>query len=266
MQKKTEEFGDAYKAVRMIYDNSPGRSWQRLNGSLAGTLASAIEAHLSFLPGDFSLMRRTMSGHYWMGNSEGDVCGERFYSMAVKFGHTPACISFEQYAERPAALWPEDVKTPARLCIGSDMHWQGIKVAVTNIRENHLILCSYKEYDSMKLEIGSTKWIDDKYRKVTGVQRHEDGLTVAFGSEVKREDLRKVDRRFKVTFADLKTARKVFDDRQKQAIALIDSATDKESLALKSLAAGKLGPVRPFDLKAVNDAIAAKEKSFEVTR
>ena len=49
-------------------------------------------------------MRATMSGHYWMGNSEGSECGEGFYSHAVKVGHTPACISFEKYVGRARLL------------------------------------------------------------------------------------------------------------------------------------------------------------------
>lgn len=56
--------GQAYYAVKQIYDNSPGRSWQRLNTALAQTLEASITALLSFEVGDFNAMMKDFNGGY----------------------------------------------------------------------------------------------------------------------------------------------------------------------------------------------------------
>jgi hypothetical protein len=260
---KTEN-GDAYRAVRMIYDNSPGRSWQRLNGALSGTLSAAITAHLSFLPGDFAAMRRDMMGHFWMGNSEGSICGERFYRHMVDVGHTPACISFEQYAERPPALWSEEVKTPERLCIGKKFTWDGLLVNVTNMTEKHLIACHYKDgsYDHDKLSIGSVRYFHEGYRKIVEVEEGKQSLRVKFSGVVPEPD-RTPSRRFKIPYEELAAKRKEHDAAKKAAFAEFAAAdSEKGVAAIAKKVSEQKHLYRPFDIEELSKAFSARVKAL----
>lgn len=259
--KRAPKRGDAYRTVKMIYDYSPGRSWQRLNGALFQTLNAAITAHLSFEPGDFAALRADMNGHYWMGNSVGSVCGESFYIHAVGTRHTPACISFEQYAERPAAIWAEDVKTPERLCIGSRFTWNGIKVTVTNMRTDHLIACSYKDWIDEDLAEGSITYFHDGYRKIDKLRRLGVGgeLGIKFSGIVPQPD-RKPHRVFKITYEQLAARRKEHDAFRKK---LLKEIADADSVGvLEKIAQVSKEQCRPFDIVDFHEAFRERMKAL----
>ena len=262
--------GDAYAAVRMIYDKSPGHSWRRLNGALQSTLSGAIEAHLSFLPGDFTAICNDMNGGYWMGNSRGSTCGERYYSLAVKAGHTPACISFEHYAGRPAALWAESVKTPERLCIGSDLTWAGLRVTVTNMRPNHLIACTYgaREAGHEGMEVGDVGYLDGGYRPVEHFKRLDDGaLIVRMGAAQKSRDseTRKPERVIRIPYDALAATRKAADATRRQALKDISLAETPKSLheVAERLQAADRNAYRHFDIEDFRKAIQFKQAAFQ---
>lgn len=253
--------GDAYHAVRLIYDQSPGRSWQRLNHALSATLGAAIFAHLSFERDDFRVMRAEMAGHYWMGNSCGSVCGEMFYGASVKAGHTPACISFEQYAGRPAALWPEKVKTPDRLCIGSEFTWEGLKVECTNLLTDKLIACHYQPGGSYREElgVGSVSYFSGGYRTIKSLTKKPDGgVHVGFGP-AGGYPKRTPSRIFKIAYTELAEKRKALDAARKKALAEITTAESVESLdvVLKRLNRERENH-RPFDIEEFKTAIAGR--------
>lgn len=264
--KTSKEYGDAYTAVRVIYDCSPGRSWQRPNWALADTLKAAIGAHLSFREDDFQAMWRTMNGHYWMGNSEGSVCGEHFYRIAVEHGHTPACISFEKYAGRPAALWAWDVRTPARLCIGSKFQWQGKEVTVTNMKADHLVACSYRQnLDWKNPRVGDFEHFSGGPREIRSLIKKGGRLLVGFGPVVKdhRED-RKPEKIFKIAYEDLAARRKKYDREKKAALSMVASCENVEELKSVQGTLNKLatdGSYRPFDREEITTAAA--NKSFK---
>lgn len=273
MKQEITQRGHAYAAVKHIYDNSPGRSWARLNGALSSTLDASITAHLSFLPDDFSAMFREMSGGYWMGNSSGDQTGEAFYSHAVKVGHTAACISFEKFAGRPAAMWPEKVKTPARLCIGSSFTWDGVGVTVTNMRVDHLIACSYKYgpyrgNDDHQLAHGDLMYAESKQRKVEDVKRSENGdLLIRLGEIVPHGDSSKIERRFQITYDELAEKRKEFDVRRNNALSAIAAIETPEALVDLTAELNLAGVrfYRHFDIEAIREAITAKRNAFSDT-
>jgi hypothetical protein len=262
--------GAAYRAVKFVYDESPGRSWQRLNGALQQTLSAAIECHLSFEEDDFRAMYSDMNGGYWMGNSVGSVCGESFYSYAVKMGNRAACISFEKYAGRPSALWAEKVKTPERLCIGSEFTWDGLQVKVTNMRSDHLIACSYKDNPEAgsygKLKQDSINYIDGAYRKVEELKRLDDGSILLRTSPPLKSnhESRIPDRRFKITYKELAAKRKEYDATLKQALKDIrETATPAElqTVSERLNSAGRHA-YRHFDIEEMRGAINEQRETF----
>ncbi len=272
--KQDQAHGDAYNAVRMIYDASPGRSWRRLNGALHGVLDAAITARLSFLPDDFRAIYQDMNGGYWMGNSEGSACGERYYRVMVEIGHTPACVAFEKYAGRPAALWSEDVKTPVRLHIGSEFTWMQKKLTVTNMLQDRLVACSYKgsQYgDSRRaIGIGAFERLNDcNYRQVEEIVPYPDGAaTIRFGPPIPDPYARKVDRIFKITFEDLYDVRAKHDKARRIALSEITSAGSLEGLESIStgIAQQPAGTYRHFDTEDIRKAIAEREKALGLDR
>jgi len=260
MQKS--KHGAAYEAVRFIYDHSPRRSWQRLNAALAETLIAAIRAHLKFKEDDFAAMRADMNGHYWMGNSIGSVCGERFYIYAVNVDHTPACLSFEKYANRPPALWVEDVKTPARLCIGSCFTWEGLRVEVTNMTDEHLIACHYSNRVEHHAEakVGDGLYFDSVYRRIDSIKKGSTGgIILRLGDAL--EDNRTPSKRFTIPYDALLAKRKGFDAARKDALAKI-AAADNEARLNAIVAEGSTLKWRPFDISELIAAIRARRSAL----
>ena len=272
MRRSAEKVrGDAYTAVRHVYDKSPGRSWRRLNGALHDTLAAAIIAHLSFLPDDFAAIRNDMNGAYWMGDGAGSALGDGYYSLAVGCAHTPACISFERYAGRPAALWSEDNKTPQRLHVGSEFTWKAQKLTVTSINLNYLVACSYRgvsygERDA--LHIGQFERLGDRnYRQIKDIKREllgGDSVTIRFGSPVENPYSRKVERVVKITFDEMAAKRKEYEANRRLAlkdIAGADTAGALEAVARRLSSIG-LDGYRHFDIEDFRAAISQREKAL----
>lgn len=267
--KEQPKRGAAYAAVRFIYNRSPGKSWRRLNGALFETLNAAITAHLSFEPDDFNAICKDMNGGYWMGNSSGSTCGEMLYSHMVKVAHTPACISFERYAERPAALWVEDVKTPGRLCIGSRFTWNGLRVEVTNMFKDRLIACYYENRieRSEQIEVGDGVYIDSGYRRVDAVDRTTwaPRIVVRFGEATTQTDNRNPTKRFTIPYTELALRRKQFDATRKAALKKIEAAASEEELdaTLKALSEAGATAYRRYDESEIMDAMKQRRKSIK---
>lgn len=257
--------GDAYKAVQHVYRNSPGRSWTLLNGALSGTLMAAIEAHLSFLPDDFAAMCSDFNGGRWMGDGGGSHLGERFYVQAVRVGHTSACISFEKWAGRPAALWSEQVKTPERLHDGSDFTWEGTRVCVTSMMSGRLIACTYKREESSgrdSLKEGNLDYVDGHYREVEYLKRQDDKLLIRFGPPVPHET-RTVARRFTITYETLSAKRRALDTARKDALKEITLAETTEALsAVAERLSSASGAYRHFDIEDFRKAIENRRGEF----
>jgi hypothetical protein len=260
-QKTVPQHGDAYVAIRHIYDKSPGRSWRRLNSALQGALYAAIEAHLSFLPDDFSAIRRDMNGGYWMGNSTGSTCGEGYYTYAVKVGHAPACISFERYAGRPAALWSENVKTPGRLCIGSRFTWKGELLDVTNMSTDHLIACAYENRPPSDglVDVGDLSHFAGGYRRIEKLKILDSGAWRVQFSADHVEYSRKPSKIVRITYEELAVARKQLDAARREALRTIEAAKNEQDLkAFEEHFDRRL--YRTFDIKDFGDALYKKRQ------
>ncbi len=267
-----EIHGEAYNAVRLIYDHSPGRSWRRLNSALQDALTAAITAHLSFLPNDFSAIAKDMRGGYWMGDGAGSAHGERYYNFAVNAGHTAACIAFEKYAGRPAALWSEDVKTPERLRIGSEFTWQGLKVTVTSMKTDHLVACTYGgshfRGGGDELSIGQFERLNDqKYRTTEEITALDGGgMTIRFSAPMEDPYGRsKPNRVVKITYDELAAARKKYEVARR--VAMKDIAAAETLVELKAISEmlakfGAEGHYRHFDIEDIRKALFEREKVF----
>lgn len=261
---ETNELGHAYKAVRYIYDKSPGRSWRRLNGALSETLRAAITAHLSFTPDDFEGMYAYMSGGYWMGDGGISHLGERYYDLAVECGHTPACLSFEKWAGRPPALWAEDVKTPERLHAGSRFTWQGLLVTVTSMKTEYLVACTYRDdpHERGGIAVGSVRYYDD-YRKAEVVKELAGGkISLRLSAKCARPDP-KPERIFKITYEDLAAARKEQGRFLKTELAKIAAASTLPEIDVyvKSVAAS-FKELPRYLREALQDAVHARQKAI----
>lgn len=258
--------GEAYTAVRHVYDKSPGRSWRRLNAALGSALDAAITAHLSFEEGDFRAIYSDMNGGYWMGNGSGGACGERFYNLAVLVGHTPACISFESYAGRPPILWPEEVKTPERLTIGSRFTWEGLSVEVTSLTSKQLVACSYgQRHFDPALEPGSILHFHGESRPVEQVCQMESGaLFLRFGPPVP-SPTRQPDRVLKITYAELAAKRKAQDAVRRSILREIAELGTVEALTAlrRRLSSAPLNTFRHFDIEDFRRGLAERENTFD---
>lgn len=200
-----------------------------------------------------------------MGNSVGSECGEGYYSLAVKVGHTPACISFENYAGRPAALWAESVKTPERLRIGSGFTWAGEHVEVTNMKQDHLIACTYKrDRHDRKFGVGSSVYADSAHRQVEQFSESKAGMLLRLGPPVP-EDSRTPERIFKIPYAELQAKRKTYDAARRQAlkdIAATETPADLQAV-LDRLAAMPRNTFRHFDVEDFRVASDQQKKGFD---
>ena len=257
MKNKTNERGDAYIAIRHIYDKSPGRSWRRLNGALQSALDAAIIGHLSFEVDDFAAIARDMNGGYWMGNGSGEL-GDRYYGLAVKIGHTPACISFERYAGRPAALWSEKVKTPERLCIGSDFTWKGQRLTVTNMLKDYFVACSYGERaDEPHVYL-------DGYRRIDHQAAVADGCVALRLSAPMKEPSRKPEKVVKIPYRELATVRKEADALRKQTLSRIAAVESIAALAdlTQELLNVPRGTFRHFDIEDIRKSLQDRESEL----
>ncbi len=183
---KNKRDSAALHLIRHVWEHNreaTGFSWTRLNGSMHGAVMLAIEAGLKFNLGDFTYIAENFRVGYWGGN-DGHMCGEAFYSHAVKFDHLSACQSFEAWKNRKPFNWDGQ-----RVCIGQQFIWQRERVSVTSFAADGLsfIATAYKEAktDKRGYVIGPTK----------------------------------VQSRYKITNADLSIARKALKPKPAQEIA-----------------------------------------------
>ncbi len=260
--------GPAYKAVRTIYDQSPRRSWQRLNGALQNALTAAIEAHLPFGPDDFSLMHSRMSGGYWLGNSCGSQTGERFYTLAVQVGHTGACKSFESFAKRPPALWSEDVKTPSRLSIGSEFTWEGRKLTVTNLKEGHIVACLFDNDRSDVhgvTQVGTLEYFAGSYRRIEDYGVFHDGrIQVIYGAEKIGRESPRMKHIFRIKYEDIAAKRKAYDASVRRVLAELAGIQNQEQLnAFAQQFTSFTAELRHFDIEEVRGKFLETQQKLQ---
>ncbi|MBN1510707.1 MAG: hypothetical protein JXB13_01710 [Phycisphaerae bacterium] len=160
-------------------------SWDRVNRSMRAALELAVGSGMRFGPDDFDEIERRYRFEYWGGKDAGGFA-EGFYRMAVTEGNRSAAQAFEKYKGRQPFIF-ETVdpggdrcfrhrvsrRTKERAAVGFRIHWQGRWATVTSFADDgqSLTACTYREPD--------------------------DGSSY-----------RKIDKRFKITQADLRARRR----------------------------------------------------------
>lgn len=133
-----------------------GHSWDRINHAMGKALELAIMAGMRFNRGDFAEFAKRYDSHYWIGNSGGDMTGERFYCFALTTGNPSAVLSFEQWKNRPpfianvkdgySAYGHHHSKRTGRLSLGDEFSWKGMEVKLTSfaVDGQSITACAYK--------------------------------------------------------------------------------------------------------------------------
>ncbi len=131
--EKTDNFGTAYKFVRMVWDNNKTDSWLRLNTVLYDALNLAIDANMDFEITDFDNIFKNMQGGYWFGvNSNGKGYGEYFYKRSIDAKNTSAIKSFENWNNiKPFILKGK------RMCISANFFDGKFQYKITGFSEDY---------------------------------------------------------------------------------------------------------------------------------
>lgn len=248
--------------MQQLWDAAPGGSYRKLNNALHMTLAAAIEAKVQVGPDDFEQISDDFRGGYWQGD------GERYYCLAVEHGNTPACVSFERWAKRPAALWCEDAKTPQRLCIGSEFTWDGLQLKVTSMSRASFIACAYA-MDSDAAEYGEP--MEGRIaafannRRVLKIVEQADGQWVKLSKPCKPEpDGRIPTRKVTITYAELAEARRKMDALVRNALKSVAETVNKEALEMVASALHlRRTEFRHFDIETIRASYKAQLEHFD---
>lgn len=251
-----------FTVIETMLANSPEASYKRLNPALRSTLVSCIEADLPFQPDTFRRISDELRGGWWFGDGAGSHHGERFYTLACEVNHTAACISFENFAKRPAVLWEENVKTPERLHVGSQFSWQGHYVTVTSMRKDSLVACTYTDHPASVrgLRVGAELcggWNEPTY-VVTHSKKSGATFTVNAVEVKKRDRTRKVSNLFTIPYADICEFRRTSKATLKVLLSDIAACNpDKESKRLTK--AVNAGHFPHWQLEAIRSAFTKRK-------
>ena len=262
MKNKTDKVEDVvFNICASMLRHSPEASYKRLNPALRSTLKNCMEADLPFQPDTFSRIYNELRGSKWFGDCGGSSIGYYLYSTACSLNHLSACISFENFAERPGVLWEEDVTTPARLHVGARFTWQGHYVEVTSMRKDSLVACTYKDVcNSIKgLKVGGQVGeYNDPYLIVSAKKDGKETVLHVVKDSVCNGD-RAVVKRFTIPYEEIKKFRLTAKARVKaivDRIAVCDPAKDAKQLS-KDIEAEHF---RHFELETINAAFARRKE------
>ncbi len=249
-----------YNIIQQMLDNSPERSYKRLNPALRNALGNCIEADLPFQLDTFERIYKTLRGGWWFGDGAGSHIGEHFYSTACNLNHASAQQSFEAFAKRPAVLWEENAKTPERLHVGSQFTWQGRYVTVTSMRDDSLVACTYKDYRSTVpgLKVGATIGYDPEY-VITSSKKSGNSHSLTVQKAPKTSGDREISKRFVIPYAAIATLRRTAKARVKAVLDKIASC-DPEKDAKKITDEINAEHFRHFELEEINAAFGRRRE------
>ncbi len=191
--------------IRLVWNGSlrvRAWSWEVLNQSMRSAVKLAIRSGMELNADDWRAMHEELRAGRWMGDPEG------LYALAVACGNSSAIASFEAWKGRKPFI-ADGVsddrglargiirRKRGRLAVGFWFDWDGRPVKVTSFAEDgsHLVACCYgKRPESPTCPTcRQTDW-----RKV----------------EHSRETPERV---YRITIADIRTARKARPVRQQEA-------------------------------------------------
>ena len=246
------------------WDSIPGGSYQRLNHGMYNALRTAIESGMRFDEGD--ILKLPGTGRWITDGGEGLhglACGDKRGSENIS-----AAIALEKWLGRPGVLWAESTKKATRLHVGEIFTWKGMIVTVTSMASDALVACTYtQEYDrgsNGDPKVGQVGYFANDYRSVVARKDRTDG-SVIFDLSAPIENERKIDRRFKITYAELAAARKAYDTRRKgydKRFAAATTLTEVVAIATAASAEGRRA-FRHFDIEMLQEAIKASKERIK---
>lgn len=199
----------AIELLDLVWAGTDHSSNERLNHAMRNALSLAIGAGLQFALGDVAHILSSYRSGYWIGDSD-----EWVYAAAILNGNMAATHSFEAAKQREPYIADDvdpgqagcymhsvRIRQRERLAVGFSFHWKGITLKVTSFADDssYVNACSYKR---VKAE----------------------------GEEYGRD---KVDKRFKITRAEILTERAERKERDtlSAALAAFNKGASQEKLA-----------------------------------
>lgn len=265
MKTTKDKLSPALNYIVACWEALPGGSWNRINQCMYRTLKNAIVGQMRFDEGDFEYMRMELRAGYWwhdVDNPYSIACDSSDAHSNGNVGNLSAAKAIEHYLGREPFMWAEATKTAKRLFVGAWFTWNGERVKVTSIAQDHLIACSY---------VGDSRdysWIDG-YREKLETEKVGDNVVITYGPICKDQSSReKIKRRYTVTLEELKATRKDFDTRRKaHEKRLTEAATvmDLEAAWALVVADGR-AKFRHFDIEILEGLVRKRQKEVKETR
>lgn len=149
--------GELEKFLLLVWKNANkeiGHSWERLNHAMSEALTLAVGSGFVVEVEDLRAVYEKFRGGYWLrGGLEG------VYRTAVIVGNLRAARAIEEYLGRPPFI-VDGVELPRcfesekyvhrvayrkreRVVVGAEFDWKGHRVAVTSIKKDYFVACSY---------------------------------------------------------------------------------------------------------------------------
>lgn len=117
-----------------------GHSWLKLNHALRHTLDLAIKSGMRFYPDDFEKIAKRFRSGYWIGADP-----EWVYTTAVLYRNSSAYQSWEHHRGRKPFIFSASISTDtgdgpcgqglARLVVNAEFKWKGLRVKVTSFND-----------------------------------------------------------------------------------------------------------------------------------
>lgn len=252
-----------FQIIQTLLANSPEASYKRLNPALRCALGDCIAAGLPFKRDTFTRIYNELRGGWWFGDGAGSAMGEHYYSKACSVNHTPACLSFEQFAGRPGVLWEEHSKTPARLHVGSEFSWGGYYVTVTSMRADSLVACTYKGHrrEVNGIQVGATVGDYDAPYLITSANKDGAATVLRVIKATKVSDNRDVARRFVIPYSEITEFRRTEARRVAALVAKIEECNPAKD-GKKIQREVNRQAFRHFQLEIVNGAFQKRVKDI----
>jgi hypothetical protein len=223
---KDTPYSPAVKFILAAWNAIPGGSWQRLNSGMGCALGNAVASGMSFQLDDMAVLSKETRMGRWIGANH-----EGYYSNACggqRGAANPSfCQAYEKWLNREPFLWPEITKTPTRLNVRAKFTWQGHFVTVTSFSGDGAYLTAVTYKDGDRSEI---------------------------------------DRRFKVTLAEIKAHRKEADAKRRKyekEMAAAETLAQLKEVEARIVAIGRAG-FRHFDVEELRAAYS--KRSAEITK
>ncbi len=157
--KKKEEKSDVIDLLDLVWksaNDSTGFSWERLNHGMRAALSLAVGSGFEFAEDDMKHIFSNYRSGYWLGDTT-----EWIYTEAIGVENNSAILSYEKLKNREPIIADgvdgnsrsqfshgnNVTRAKCRLFVGARFVWKGIRVTVTSFADDssYCTACSYKK-------------------------------------------------------------------------------------------------------------------------